>query len=80
MTPFFNMLMTAVVIAGGSFAIVYALKFFPIAKPSGDQYELDLDAPKDYARRQSAMAHSVDRMTDTIKEETRRIKAKPRLK
>lgn len=80
MTPLLDMLMTAGVLILGVSAILYALRFFPIAKTPSDQFELDLDAPRDYARTRSAMAHSVDRMTDTIREETKRMKAKPRLK
>ncbi|MGS1095132.1 hypothetical protein ACVCNR_11175 [Aquamicrobium terrae] len=63
----------------GALAIVYALKLFPTAKASGDQYELDLGTPKDYARPRSAMAHSVDRATDRVKEEVKRIRDLPSL-
>lgn len=61
----------------GALAVVYGLRFFPIHKASDDQYEMDLGAPKDYARPRSAIAHSVDRATDVVKEEVERIRKLP---
>jgi len=64
----------------GALAVVYGLRFFPIHKAPDDQYEMDLGAPKDYARPRSAMAHSVDRATDVVKEEVKRIRKLPSLR
>jgi hypothetical protein len=80
MTLFLNAVMTAGVIAGGSLAIVYALRFFPIAKPASDQLEMDLDMAPEYLKRARSAAHEAHRAADVIREETRRIKAKPRIK
>jgi hypothetical protein len=80
MTAMVNVLMTGIVIAGGAFAIVYALRFFPIAKPASDQLEMDLDIAPDYIKRSRVMAHDARREADILQAETSRIKAKPRLK
>lgn len=64
----------------GALAVVYALRFFPIAKTPDDQYELDLGAPKDYAPNRSVMAHEVDRAADVVKEEVKRIRRLPSLR
>lgn len=61
----------------GALAIVYGLRFFPISKAPSDQYEMDLDIPASYPTRRSAMAHSVDRTTDIVKEDVKRIRRLP---
>ena len=80
MTPFLDAIMTAMVIGGGALAIVYGLRFFPIAKARSDQLEFDLDVVPPYIKRSRAMAHDLDRETDSIREEVSRLKAKPRIR
>jgi len=80
MTPFLNALMTSAVIAGGALAIVYALRWFPVAKGSTDQMEMDFDVVPDYIKRTRAAAHDARNATDVVRDETRRIKAKPKIK
>jgi hypothetical protein len=80
MTPLLNVLLTAVVIAGGSFAIVYALRFFPVSRRSSDQLEMDLSIAPDYIRKSRAMAHDARSEADAIRGEVARLKAKPRIK
>lgn len=64
----------------GALALVCGLRFFPVHKAPDDQYEMDLGAPRDYARPRSAMAHKVDRATDVVKEEVKRIRNLPGLR
>ena len=80
MTPFINVLLTAAVIVGGTLAILYGLRFFPIAKARSDQLEFDLDVAPEYLRKARVAAHDAHRAADVIREETARLKAKPRIK
>lgn len=80
MTPLVSTLVTALVLTLGAGAIVYALRFFPIVKDEGDQLELDLDVAPEYLRKARVAAHDAHRAADVIREETARLKAKPRIK
>jgi len=80
MTPLISTLLTAATLIIGVAGILYAMRFFPVVKPNGDQFEFDLPTPKDYAPRLRSMAHDIDRATDMIREETARIRSKPRVK
>lgn len=80
MTPFLNVALTAVVLVGGSYAIIYALRFFPITRGPSDQLEMDLDVAPDYLKRARVAAHEAHRAADVIREETRRIKSNPKIK
>jgi len=66
MTPFLSALVISATIAGGSFAVLWALRFFPISAPSDDQYEMDLGGP---TRR--TMAHDVHKSAKNVRSSKR---------
>ena len=80
MTPLISAIATALVITLGAGAIVYALRFFPIVKNGRDQFELDLDIPPEYLKKARVAAHEAHVSAHVIREETAKLKAKPRIK
>jgi len=64
--------------AVGAIAIVYALRWFPIAKPSDGQMEFDYSSSE--PRYRSVMAERTHIAAGVVREEARRIKNLPPVK